>query len=54
MELSIGGFKRAFKPFRLRLNLRPYNKLDKKVKTLESNKMYRHTLSVRNGSNIAR
>ena len=28
----MGGFKKAFKLFRLRLNLKPYNKLDKKVK----------------------
>ena len=28
----MSSLKGAFKPFGLRLNLRPYNKLDKKVK----------------------
>jgi hypothetical protein len=32
MELSIGSFKGTFKLLSLRLNLRPYNKLDKEVK----------------------
>jgi hypothetical protein len=32
IKLSIGGFKRTFKLLHLRLNLRPYNKLDKGVK----------------------
>ena len=32
MEFSISSGKRTFKLLYLRLNLRPYNKLDKKVK----------------------
>jgi hypothetical protein len=31
-ELSTSSLKRTFKLLRLRLNPRPYNKLDKKVK----------------------
>jgi hypothetical protein len=32
IKLSIGSFKGTFKFLSLRLNLRPYNKLDKEVR----------------------
>ena len=32
IEFSIGSFKGTFKLLRLKLNLGPYNKLDKEVK----------------------
>ena len=32
MEFGIGSLKGAFKPFHLKLNLKSYNKLDKKAK----------------------
>jgi hypothetical protein len=35
-ELSTGSFKRTFKFLSLRLNLRPYNRLDKEVRDFKN------------------
>jgi hypothetical protein len=36
IEFGISSFKGTFKLLRLRLNLRPYNKLDKEVKDFKN------------------